>query len=104
MKVEGGKAVCTRAKGETIETLEAPLPAVISVTGEAATPHVPPISQILKAGRKPKEVLESDDFDIELPEGDVAVVDALAPENNRAGEVLGSIDELIDLLKSKNLL
>ena len=104
VKVEDGKAVCTRAKDETVETLEAPLPAIISVAGEAATPHVPPISQILKAGRKPKEVLESDDFDIELPEGDVSVIDALAPENNRAGEVLESIDELIDLLKSKNLL
>lgn len=104
VKVVDGKAECTRAKGDEIETLEVALPAVISVTGEAATPRVPAISQILKAGRKPKEVLESDDFDVELPESTVEIESALAPENNRDGAVLDSIDELVDLLKSKNLL
>ena len=104
VKIIDDKVECTRTKGDEVETLEVALPAVISVTGEAAIPHVPPVSQILKAGRKPKEVLEMDDFDIDLPKVGIEVKSALAPENNREGVVLSSIDELISLLKSKNLL
>ena len=102
--VEGETATVTRNRGTRVEKLEVCLPAVVAVSSDIATPRAPAISKILKASRKPKGVLDSDDLDVELPAPTVDVLEALAPENNRDGEVLGSIDELIDYLRGKNLL
>lgn len=104
LSADKGRAQVTRTKDDVVETLEVPLPAVFSVGGEIATPRVPPISQILKAGRKPKDVLEFDDLDASPSESRIEIVSALAPENNREGAVLGSVEELMSLLNAKNLL
>ncbi|HHW60997.1 MAG TPA: electron transfer flavoprotein beta subunit/FixA family protein, partial [Syntrophomonadaceae bacterium] len=60
--------------------------------------------QILKAGKKPKEVLEKDDLDVEIPEAMIETLSNLAPETSRKGTVVKSVDELIEALKAENLI
>lgn len=51
-----GKIVCKRQLADAIETVEVPLPAVISVTPDVAQPRIAGMKQILAAGKKPQTV------------------------------------------------
>lgn len=57
LAVEGSKAVCVRALEDCVETVEVDLPAVVSVTPDAATPRIPGARDILSAGKKPSRVI-----------------------------------------------
>jgi electron transfer flavoprotein beta subunit len=56
-KVEAGGAgiVAERSMEEYIETLEAPLPAAVTVVSEINEPRIPSLMNIMKAGKKPVE-------------------------------------------------
>jgi len=45
--------------GDTVRTIEAPYPAVVSVTKEANEPRLPNLMQILAAGNKPLEMKDA---------------------------------------------
>lgn len=104
IEVKGNVAVVTRSLEDAEEILEVELPAVITVTSEINEPRIPSVTQILKAGKKPKEVLELDDLDIELGGNKIETSSNLAPESNRKGIVVKSVDELISALKGENLI
>ena len=98
------KAKAIRSLEDAQETIEAPLPAVLSFSADANTPRVPKVTQILKAGRKPKEVLDSTEIDIEVPEKQIELISGLAPLNERKGVRTASLDELIESIKKENLI
>lgn len=106
IEVDGDTAKVTRALEDTLETVEVALPAVIVVAAGLNTPRLPSVMQVLKAGKKPKEVLELDDIeanvDIENPE--VEVISNLAPEVNRKNQMVGSVDELVEALKADGVI
>jgi electron transfer flavoprotein alpha/beta subunit len=73
---------------DALEVVEVDLPAVISVTSELNTPRLPPLSAILKAGRKPLHVWGPDDVGVTADEvGSAAsvieVLSNLAPVQDR---------------------
>lgn len=53
IEVGEGCIVCKRTLEDVIETVEVPLPAVISVTPDVAQPRIPGMKDILAAGKKP---------------------------------------------------
>ena len=53
MEVLDNKVRAVRDLEDALEVVEVDLPAVVSVTSELNTPRLPPLSAILKAGRKP---------------------------------------------------
>ncbi|QKR00265.1 electron transfer flavoprotein subunit beta/FixA family protein [Metallosphaera tengchongensis] len=55
--VQGDKVKVERSVGD-IEVIEAPLPAVISVTGEINTPRTPSVRQIMESSKKPVKQVE----------------------------------------------
>jgi len=63
-KVEGeaDKVVCEKDMGDTVRTVDAPYPAVVSVTKEANEPRLPNLMQILAAGNKPLEMKDAGAF------------------------------------------
>ncbi|WP_030753710.1 electron transfer flavoprotein subunit beta/FixA family protein [Streptomyces griseus] len=68
VKVEGG-TVTGRRDGDTAsETLEASLPAVVSVTDQSGEARYPSFKGIMAAKKKPVEELELDDLDIDADE------------------------------------
>ncbi|MFO1532445.1 MAG: hypothetical protein ABR562_01910 [Thermoplasmatota archaeon] len=62
--VEGGKLKATRA-GEPDETVEVPLPAAATFNDEANRPRLPPLMQILQAGKKPIRQVKTSDLGVD---------------------------------------
>ncbi len=99
----GDSIIAQRVLEDGEEELEAKVPAVVSVVSEINKIRIPAVSQILKASRKPKEVLEATDVDIDIPESVVKTLSSMAPESNRKGVVVKNAAELLAALKAENL-
>jgi electron transfer flavoprotein beta subunit len=80
---EDGAVRCERSMDEMIETLEAPLPAVVTVVSEINEPRIPGLMQIMKAKSKPLQVWALADLDLEAPTPVRAIVSNLAEEQDR---------------------
>lgn len=104
MEVQGNSAIVTRLLEDGEEILEVELPVVIGVMADINEPRIPSVSQILKAGRKPQEVLELDDLAIEILEEPVVTESNLAPETPRKQVVVKSVDELIAVLRTEGVI
>ncbi len=102
--VNGNIATITRSLEDAQEVIEVELPVVVSVVADLNEPRIPSVTQILKAGKKPKEVLELDEVDIELGAPQIETTSNLAPESNRKKVVVKTVDELVAALKSENLI
>ena len=84
-KVESADGVvrCVRSMDDMLETLEAPLPAVVSVVSEINEPTIPGLMQIMKAKSKPLQVWSLADLGVEAPAPVRDVVSNLAEEQDR---------------------
>ncbi|MHC4600803.1 MAG: electron transfer flavoprotein subunit beta/FixA family protein [Planctomycetota bacterium] len=114
IEIKDGAAVLTRDMEEALEVVEAPLPAVVGVTVEINEPRLASMVQILKASKKPVEILGPGDLG--LLEGGagpaasrIEVKSDLAPLQDRKGVLLeGTIEEtatgLRDALKREGLI
>jgi electron transfer flavoprotein beta subunit len=91
---------------DALEVVEVDLPAVISVTGELNTPRLPPLSAILKAGRKPLHTWGLDDLgvgagDVGAAASTVVVLSNLAPVQDRKQIVFEDAkDGVVELVKA----
>lgn len=103
ISLQGSMLVVKRVLEDCEEVLEAGIPAVVSVVAEINEVKIPSVTQILKAGKKPKKVLEADDITA-VPEGIVQICSSLAPENNRRSITVKNAAELLAALKAENLL
>ena len=65
-----------RTLEDVVETVEVPLPAVVSVTPDIALPRIPGMKDILAAGKKPMNVAGADGSYANA----IEVVDCKAPE------------------------
>ncbi|MEG0419122.1 putative electron transfer flavoprotein FixA [Gordonibacter sp.] len=89
LKVEDGRATVKRLLENEIEVLSVPLPAVLSVTPDAALPRIPGMKDILAAGKKPMHVTDA----ASVPERAITVVECKAPEQAmRKMEILKASD------------
>lgn len=102
VEVNGATAVVVRALEDCTETVEVELPAVVSVTPDAAEPRIPGMKDILAAGKKPMNVAAADaSFDAK-----VEVVSCQAPEQaERKLEIMdasedGAIERFAAALKA----
>lgn len=102
--VEDGRATITRSLENSEEVVEVSLPAVVTVMADINEPRIPSVSQILKAGRKPKEIVEPDELDVSIEAGKIDTISNLAPETERKRIVVKSVDELIQSLSSEALI
>lgn len=75
VEADGGKLTVVRALEDCSETVEVELPAVVSVTPDAAEPRIPGMKDILAAGKKPQDAVAA-----AAPANTVAVAECLAPE------------------------
>jgi len=78
-----GAVRCERSMDDMIETLEAPLPAVVTVVSEINEPRIPGLMQIMKAKSKPLQVWALADLGLEAPAPLREIVSNLAEEQDR---------------------
>ena len=78
-----GSVRCERSMDDMIETVEAPLPAAVTVVSEVNEPRIPGLMQIMKAKSKPQQVWSLADLGIEAPAPAREIVSNLAEEQDR---------------------
>ncbi|PKM78005.1 MAG: electron transfer flavoprotein subunit alpha [Firmicutes bacterium HGW-Firmicutes-15] len=100
ININGNIATVTRSLEDCEEVLEAELPIVVSVIADINEPRIPSVTQILKAGRKPKEMLELDVTGDSMLE----TISNLAPEMQRKQIEIETIEKLLKVLENEGLL
>jgi len=96
-----GTAKVTREVDGGLETLQMPLPAVVTADLRLNEPGYPAIKAILGANSKPFDVLSFDDLGITDRTLKVEVVRLEMPPQRQAGVMVESVDELIDKLRNE---
>lgn len=86
LEVDGRKIRAVRSLEDFLEEVEVEVPALISVVSEINEPRIPAVTQILRAGRKPKKILKPADIPLKSTEGHaVETLSNLAPVQERKG-------------------
>ena len=78
-----GAVRCERSMDDMLETVEAPLPAAVTVVSEINEPRIPGLMQIMKAKSKPLQVWSLADLGAEAPAPVREVLSNLAEEQDR---------------------
>ena len=110
LSIEGRILKAVRSLEDCLEDVEVDLPALVTVVSEINEPRTPAVTQILKAGRKPKKVLKPEDLGIQTAEfgHPVQTISNLAPLQNRKGVLFTGgpkdIPALIKALEEEGLL
>lgn len=100
ISINGDTLQVVKSLENRYETLEVKMPAVIMVAGNLNEPRLPSVTQVLKAGKKPKEVLELDDLDVELHGSAIETLSNLAPEVNRKRIPVKNVAEIVEVIKT----
>jgi len=106
MEVVDNKVRAVRDLEDALEVVEVDLPAVVSVTSELNIPRLPPLSAILKAGRKPVHTWGPDDLEVTADfvgtaASTVEVLSNLAPVQDRKEIVFEDPEEgVVELVKA----
>ncbi len=99
--LQDGRVRASRDLETQLEVLECEPPVLVSVTSELNTPRLPPLSAILKAGRKPIEIWSLSDLElgVEDLQPQIEIIDNLAPKQARKNVILeGGLSEQLQVL------
>ncbi len=106
MEVLDNKVRAVRDLEDALEVMEVDLPVVVSVTGEINTPRLPPLSAILKAGRKPVFTWGAGEVGVTADQvgtaaSTIEVLSNLAPLQDRKGILFEGAEEgVVELVKA----
>jgi electron transfer flavoprotein beta subunit len=101
VKVEGDELVVTREVDGGLETIALQRPAVITADLRLNEPRYASLPGIMKAKRKPIDVLSLDDLGITDTALKVEVVSLVEPTTKEAGVMVETVDELLDKLTNE---
>ncbi|WP_371056148.1 electron transfer flavoprotein subunit beta/FixA family protein [Rhodosalinus sp. K401] len=96
--IEGDHAVVTREVDGGLQTLKVKLPTIISTDLRLNEPRYASLPNIMKAKKKPLEEKTAADYGVDVAPR-LEVVKTSEPETRKAGEMVGSVDELVSKLK-----
>ena len=108
LEVDGRKVKAVRSLEDILEEVEVELPALITVVSEINEPRIPAVTQILRAGRKPKKIFKPADLSLKIEGGRmVETLSNLAPVQERKGilfkEGLKELPGLVQALKEEGV-
>lgn len=98
--VADGKVQVTREIDGGLQTVELTLPAVVSTDLRLNEPRYASLPNIMKAKKKPLDVIAADSFGVAL-ESKVQTLSVKAPESRKAGVVVSDVAELVSKLKDE---
>ncbi|ABE55818.1 electron transfer flavoprotein beta-subunit [Shewanella denitrificans OS217] len=100
INIEGQTATVTREVDGGLQTLTMPLPAVVTVDLRLNEPRYASLPNIMKAKRKPLDVMSIADLGVELKVHQ-KVLKVAPPSERKAGIMVSSVEELIEKLKTE---
>ncbi|MCF6287631.1 MAG: electron transfer flavoprotein subunit beta/FixA family protein [Proteobacteria bacterium] len=103
LEINGNTALATREVDTGLETIEVTLPAVVSTDLRLNEPRFVKLPDIMKAKRKPLEVININDTVTGFTDNELNIQSYETPESRQKGVMVESVDELVAMLKEKGL-
>ena len=103
LETDGQTATVTREVDAGLETIEVDLPAVVSVDLRLNEPRFVKLPDIMKAKRKPLDVLSLDELGVTI-EGNIKAGSCAPPPQREKGIMVEDAAQLIEQLKNRGLL
>ncbi|WP_395143944.1 electron transfer flavoprotein subunit beta/FixA family protein [Moraxella atlantae] len=100
VQIANGKATVTREIDGGLQTVDLPLPAVITTDLRLNAPRFIKLPNIMKAKKKPLDEKTPADYGVST-DANIQVVKVTPPAERQAGVKVNSVDELIDKLKNE---
>ena len=100
VKIDGDMITVTREIDGGLQTLKMPLPAIVTVDLRLNEPRYASLPNIMKAKRKPLEIMAVADLGVSL-RAHQTVLSVTPPVERKAGIMVSSVEELVDKLKNE---
>ncbi|KAH7620673.1 putative Electron transfer flavoprotein subunit beta, mitochondrial [Nannochloris sp. 'desiccata'] len=97
---KSGSVTVTREIDQGLETLKLNIPAVVTTDLRLNEPRYATLPNIMKAKKKPMDVIEPKDLDVTL-EPQLQTLSVEEPAKRKGGVILSSAAELVDKLKNE---
>jgi electron transfer flavoprotein beta subunit len=98
VEIAGDSATVTREVDGGLQTIKVAMPAIITVDLRLNEPRYASLPNIMKAKKKPLDEKTPADYGVDVSPR-LEIVSTTEPEARKAGEVVGSVDELVAKLK-----
>ncbi|RBI85774.1 electron transfer flavoprotein subunit beta/FixA family protein [Rhodosalinus halophilus] len=98
VEIEGDHAVVTREVDGGLQTVKVKMPTIISTDLRLNEPRYASLPNIMKAKKKPLDEKTAADYGVDVAPR-LEVVKTAEPPTRKAGEMVGSVDELVSKLK-----
>jgi len=100
VEIDGGKMKVTREVDGGLESINVSLPALITTDLRLNEPRYAKLPNIMKAKKKQLDVLTPAELEVDIASR-LKVVKVEEPEQRKAGEIVGSVADLVDKLKNE---
>ena len=100
VEIEGSKAKVTREIDGGLETVEVSLPAIVTTDLRLNTPRYATLPNIMKAKKKPLEVIKPDALGVDVTPR-LKTLKVAEPGKRKAGVMVKDVGELVDKLKNE---
>jgi electron transfer flavoprotein beta subunit len=98
LDVDGDHAVVTREVDGGLQTIKVKMPTIVTVDLRLNEPRYASLPNIMKAKKKPMDEKTAADYGVDVTPR-LEILSTKEPEGRKAGEIVGSVDELIAKLK-----
>src|SRR6056297_762273 len=102
LEIEGDHALVTREVDGGLQTIKVTMPAIVTVDLRLNEPRYASLPNIMKAKKKPLDEKTAADYGVD-PSPRLEVLKTTEPPARQAGEMVGSVDELVAKLKEKGV-
>jgi electron transfer flavoprotein beta subunit len=103
VNIEGDAALVTREVDGGLQTIKVRMPAIITADLRLNEPRYASLPNIMKAKKKPLEEKTPADYGVDVTPR-LEVIKTTEPAARQAGEIVGSVDELVAKLKEAGAL
>ncbi len=98
LDIEGDHALITREVDGGLQTIKVKMPSIVTVDLRLNEPRYASLPNIMKAKKKPLDEKTAADYGVDVTPR-LTVTGTAEPEARKAGEIVGSVDELVAKLK-----
>lgn len=98
LDIDGDHALVTREVDGGLQTIKVRMPAIVTVDLRLNEPRYASLPNIMKAKKKPMDEKTAADYGVDVSPR-LEVVKTEEPPARKAGEIVGSVDELVEKLK-----
>ena len=98
--IDGDSMKVTREVDGGLESIQVSLPAVVTTDLRLNEPRYAKLPNIMKAKKKQLDVLSPEELEVDISSR-LETVKVEEPEQRKAGEIVGSVAELVDKLRNE---